>query len=435
MKGKTTIVIVGGGAGGLELATLLGNSLAKKNKINLILVNTTLTYLWKPLLHEVAAGTLNSHEDEVNLVSHGYSHYFHFQLGRMEGLDRTHKKILLSPLLDDAQNIILPRRYVNYDILVIAVGSEANDFNIPGVKEHCRFLNNLEEAENFQKEFLRIFIASQDPRENISQLPLTITIIGGGATGIELSAELHFAAYEAARYGLYLKEIQHIIEINIIETSPTILSHLSKSVIKSTMSELKKRGINIYTDEKVTKVDNNGFYTNRDRFIPSQLKIWAAGIKAPHFLKELGLETNKLNQIYVTSTLQTTLDENIFAIGDCAYCVNPSSHQPVPARAQAAHQQAELLAKSLGRKIKNKSLLEYHYYDYGSLISLSRYQTIGNLLGRFNFQLFISGVLARFAYLFLYRKYQAVLHGWWKVILIAIANFLTSTIRPRLKLH
>jgi NADH dehydrogenase len=429
------IVIVGAGAGGLELATRLGNLFHQSHQAKVTLVNDGMTHLWKPLWHEVAAGTLDSHEDELNLVTHAFTHHFYFQLGQLESIERSKKQIWLVPLIDKNQQEILPRRSLTYDLLVIAVGSITNDFNIPGVAQHCLFLDTRAQAEYFQQQFLKTFIASQIQQP--SQInPLTIAIVGGGATGVELAAELHYAAYQAIKYRWIHITDQSVIKLTIIESGPSILANLTKGVIESTTAELTKRGIEVLVNEKVTHVDAQGFHTQSGRYVLAQLKVWAAGIKAPEFLKHLdGLETNRINQLMVKMTLQTTVDDNIFAFGDCAYCPQPGTDKAVPPRAQAAYQQAALLAKSLTLRLANKPLLEYRYHDYGSVISLGINQSVGNLMGRAGGNLFISGFLARWAYRYLYRKHQAVLHNWWRVALLIIASWLTRQVKPRLKLH
>lgn len=430
------ILIIGGGAGGLELATLLGRKLGKCKKANIILVDQNLTHLWKPLWHEVAAGTLNSHEDEINYVAHAYANHFSFQLGRMNGLNRQQKKIFLAPVYNDEQQVVIPERALHYSILVIAVGSVSNDFNTPGVAEYCLFLDSRKQADYLQQVFLKTAIYTHNQMSQEKQTALSFAIVGGGATGVELAAELHYAAQQASHYRLADINPNQDIKITIIEAGKTILANLPEAIIKETTTQLNKYNIEVITSQRVTKVDSQGFYTASNLFIPAEIKIWAAGIKAPDFLNQLdGLETNKINQLIVKPTLQTSRDENIFAFGDCAACPQINKENLVPPRAQAAHQQAKFLVKTITRYIHKKILPEYHYYDYGSLISLSRQTAVGSLMGRALGQFTIYGQLARLAYASLYKFHQIVLFGKWRVFLITLANLLTRPFKPRLKLH
>ncbi|WP_169818453.1 NAD(P)/FAD-dependent oxidoreductase, partial [Legionella parisiensis] len=176
------IVIVGGGAGGMELAALLGNKYGKKGKAAITLVDCTPTHIWKPLLHEVAAGSFFTNENEIDYLAYAATHHFHFVLGALEGLDRGKKEIYLSPFYSHEQEV-LPKRTLSFDILIIAVGSVANDFSIPGVREHCLFLDNIHQAVYFHRELLNHFMRlSQQPQQS----QFNLVIVGGGATGIEL---------------------------------------------------------------------------------------------------------------------------------------------------------------------------------------------------------------------------------------------------------
>jgi NADH:ubiquinone reductase (H+-translocating) len=431
MNSTPRIVVVGGGAGGLELVTRLGNKLGKKSKAKITLIDNSPIHLWKPLLHEFAVGTLNSYEDEISYLAFAKDHYFQFCLGTMQGLNRAKKEVVLSPILDENQKVIIPERSILYDILIIAVGSVANDFNIPGVWKYCLTIDNSEQALHFQQYLIKTMMELSYKQD---EPQLNIAIVGAGATGVELSAELHYAIHQLATFGFDFDPNK--VSFTLIEAAERILPALSANLSQSVEKQLKQLGISIYTNEQVNKVTTEGLNTQSGKFFAATIKIWTAGIKAPEFLKNLdGLEVNKLNQLIVKQTLQTTRDDTIFALGDCAYCLEEGNDKPVPPRAQAAHQQASFLVKAIINFLNKKPLPLYHYHDYGSLISLSHYEAIGNLMGRIIKSMMIEGMLARFAYLSLYRAHQATLYGFWRTAILNLANFLTRNIRPRLKLH
>ena len=183
------IVIVGGGAGGLALATRLGRTLGKKKRAEIVLLDRNATHVWKPLLHELATGVLNSSMDEVDYRGHSSTHHYRYQRGSLNGLDREQKVIHLAPIKDEDGVEILPSRKLTYDYLVIALGSISNDFGTTGVAEHCHFIDSPQQAKAFQRDMINTFLRYTDPtlRQNAE---LTIGIVGGGATGVELSAEL-----------------------------------------------------------------------------------------------------------------------------------------------------------------------------------------------------------------------------------------------------
>lgn len=148
------IVIVGGGAGGLEMATQLGHKLGRKKKAKITLVDRNHSHLWKPLLHEVATGSLDEGVDALSYLAHARNHGFQFQLGSVIDIDREAKTITIAELRDEKGELLVPERKIAYDTLVMALGSTSNDFNTPGVKENCIFLDNPHQARRFHQEML-----------------------------------------------------------------------------------------------------------------------------------------------------------------------------------------------------------------------------------------------------------------------------------------
>lgn len=428
------IVIVGGGAGGLELATRLGRTLGRKGRAQVTLVDANLTHIWKPLLHEVAAGSLNSSEDELNYVAQAKWNHFQFQLGRFSGLDRATQRIQLAATLDEDGRELLPARTLDYDTLVLAIGSTTNDFGTAGAAQHCIFLDTREQAERFHKQLLTHYLRAHARQGEDDQI--SVAIVGAGATGVELSAELHHAAQELAAYGLNGIQPENM-RITLIEAGPRVLPALPERISQPVHRTLEKLGVRVMVGSPVSEVTAEGLKTASGEFIPASLKVWAAGIRASSLLKDLdGLESNRINQLVVRPTLQTTRDENIFAFGDCAACpLGDGSERTVPPRAQAAHQQASLLARSLLARLDGKPLGEYRYTDYGSLISLSRFSAVGNLMGNLMGSVKLEGWLARMFYISLYRMHQMALYGFTRTALMMIGDRIGRSTEPRLKLH
>jgi NADH dehydrogenase len=429
------IVIVGGGAGGLELATSLGKTLGKRGTASITLVDANLTHIWKPLLHEVAAGSLNSSEDELNYVAQAKWNHFEFQLGRMSGLDRATKQIQLSATLDPETGLeLVPARSIGYDSLVIAVGSTTNDFGTQGAAEHCLFLDTRKQAERFHQQLLNHYLRAHAGHDE-SRAQISVAIVGAGATGVELAAELHNAAKELAAYGLGRIAPENM-RITLIEAGPRVLPALPERIGNPVHKTLEKLGVTVLTNAAVSEVTAESLMTSSGQVIPASLKVWAAGIRAPAFLQEIdGLETNRINQLVVRPTLQTTRDDDIFAFGDCAACPQPGTDRNVPPRAQAAHQQASLLTKSLKLRIEGKALPEYTYKDYGSLISLSHFSAVGNLMGNLTGNVMLEGWLARMFYVSLYRMHQAALYGLFRTGMLMLGSRIGRGTEPRLKLH
>ncbi len=432
------IVIVGGGAGGLELATRLGDSLGKRKKAAITLIDSTRTHVWKPLLHEIAAGSMNPDKHELEYMAQAYWHHFRFRLGRMDGLSRASKEVTIAPHFDEDGAEVIPRRTFKYDTLVIAVGSTTNDFGIKGALEHSIALDTQGQAEKFHRRLHNALLRAQTQAAPIQPGQLEVVIVGAGATGVELAAELHNTTRELAAYGLDKIDADRDVKISIIEASERLLPALPPKLSAAVELELKRLNVQVLTGERVTEVSDKGITTHSGRIIPSELVVWAAGIKAPDFLKDIsGLETNRINQLVVKQTLQTTLDESIFAFGDCAACEWIGHEGNVPPRAQAAHQQASLLYKTMKKRVaSNTDLPNYRYRDYGSLVNLGRYSTVGSLMGALSGgSMYIEGLLARLMYQSLYKMHLMTLHGVFEVALQTLAKLITRRTEAQVKLH
>lgn len=430
------VVVVGGGAGGLELATRLGRKLGRKGRAHVTLVDRAWTHMWKPLLHEVAAGTLDVHEDELEYLAQAHHNGFAFRLGRMTSIDRTERKIVIAATLDEHGVELIPERRLGYDTLVLAVGSVSNDFGVPGVREHCLFLDTTEQAERFQERLLATYLRAHAHGGPAQPAQLHVAIVGAGATGVELAAQLYAISRALTAYGLHEIVPERDIAITLVEAAPRILPALPDHLAEATTKQLERLGVKVMTGEQVTSVDETGIHTKSGAHVPAGTRVWAAGIRAPAFLAELdGLESNRLGQLVVTQTLQATRDENIFAIGDCAACPWPGHEGNVPPRAQAAHQQASCVARSVVARTRGEAPRRFVYSDYGSLVSLGRYSTVGSLMGNLFGRVSVEGAVARLFYLSLYKMHQVALFGLPRVAFLTVANIFRRAVHPRIKLH
>ncbi len=431
---KHHFLIVGGGAAGLALASKLGRQFKRNEHVSVTLVDQQLTHIWKPLLHEVAAGSFDPNVNEISFLAQAKRCGFSFRLGSLSAIDRTNKQILLAPITGEDGELISGERHLNYDSLVIAVGSISNDFGVPGVDEFCLYLDTTMQAENFHRRLVQSYTKIFAADNSLNNQKLNITIIGAGATGVELAAQLRQIADLLDSY-MDITGQSVDIEVSIIEGADRILPALPEYLSTATSAQLKKLGIAIYTGERVTGITDTSVNTASGKVIPSNIPVWAAGIKAPAVLQDCdGLESNKLNQLLVTGTLQTTVDDNIFALGDCAAC-EWKNGQNIPPRAQSAHQQATLLAKSLRLRLNKKPLPEFKYRDYGSLVSLGSYSTVGNLMGKAIKNVRIEGMMARLVYLSLYKMHQVSLFGYVRTALFTLSNLFRRSVHPEIKLH
>jgi len=435
--GLHRIVIVGGGAGGLELATRLGDKLGRRRKADITLIDKARTHLWKPLLHEIAAGSMDLGHHELDYLAQAHWHHFNYRTGEMIGLNRFRREVQVGSVVEENGTEVTPARSYRYDTLVLAVGSLTNDFGTPGVVEHAVRLETPEQAARFHRGLVNACIRAQSQTEPLKPGQLQVVIIGAGATGVELAAELHKTTRDLVAFGLDRINPDKDITLYLIEAAERILPALPRRISDAAADLLRKLGVRVYTSARVAAVMPNAIKLADGRTIAAELVVWAAGVMAPAVLKNIdGLETNAINQLVVRQTLQTTRDDNIFAIGDCAACPWPEKAATVPPRAQAAHQQATHLYEQLQRRLAGRLVKPWHYQDFGSLVSLGEYSTVGSLMGKLvGRSLFLEGYFARVMYVSLYKMHEYKLHGFIKVALDTVVRLITRRTEPQVKLH
>ena len=434
---RSDIVIVGGGAGGLELACKLGRKLGPSK---VTLVDSRLYHIWKPSLHEVAAGTLDIHQEGLSYQMLAHDNGFNFVFGPITALDAGAKTITVGAIVAASDNDeVLPERRLGYGSLVLAIGSTSNYFGVPGAREHTISLNATEDAERFRLRLLRLMAVAEQAREEQkdANAALDVVIIGGGATGVELAAELREASGVYATYGFSRLQVKRDVRITLLEGAPRILAPLPERVSNAALKLLDARGIRVVNNCRVTKIEPDRVIDNDGNVYPASLCVWAAGIRAPEFLSGLGLPVNKGGQIEVDAQLRVPGVPGVYALGDCAACIDASGN-PVPPRAQAAHQQAEYLLKQFLRAAASKPVDEkpYLYRDYGSLVSLGKTTSVGSLMGSLSgASWFVEGMIGRVMYTSLHLMHHQAVLGAMRTGVLALARFLIRRTTPLVKLH
>jgi NADH dehydrogenase len=427
------IVIVGGGAGGLELAARLGRKLGRRaGKERVLLIDRSSYHIWKPTLHEVAAGTLDAHQEGLSYSILGRANHFSFLLGDLDTFDPVAKRLNLKPIVGESGKVLVPERGVTFNWGVLAIGSGSNLFGTPGA-EQAHLLERTEDAEAFHTRLLAAFMkASFSPEKTMS-----VAIVGGGATGVELSAEL----IEAHRELLESLggEQRFRLDIAIVEAAPRILGGLPEKISDQATVALERKGVRVHTGAKVVAVHADRLETSLGE-IPADLIVWAAGVKAAPTNTGYGLETNKTHQFVVNDRLETSAAD-VWALGDCAAApwvgTEGKEGRIIPARAQAAHQQASYLAKTLIARLGQRRVeTPFVYRDFGSLLSLGENKGVGALMGGLggpNF--FVEGLIAKWAYISLHLDHHRAIMGTPKTVVLALARLLQQRVAGRLKLH
>lgn len=434
---QSDYVIVGGGAGGLELACKLGRKLGPRR---VTLVDSRLYHIWKPSLHEVAAGTLDIHQEGLSYQMLAHDNGFTFVYGAMTGLDSAAQRVTVGAVNDAAGIEVLPPRHLDYKGLVMAVGSTSNYFGVPGARENTISLNATEDAERFRLTLLRLMArVEQEMAETASAAHegIDIVIIGGGATGVELAAELREASSVYTSYGFRKMDARRDVRITLLEGAERILAPLPERVSGAALRLLNQRAIRVVTGCRVTKIERDHIEDAQGNHYRSNLCVWAAGIRAPEFLATLGLPVNRGGQIDVDAQLAAKGVANVYALGDCAACIDGNG-KPVPPRAQAAHQQADHLLKRFLAEAAGKPAptATYKYRDYGSLVSIGHATTVGNLMGSLKgLSWFVEGFVARTMYKSLHLMHHQAVLGSMRTGVLAVARYLIRRSTPLVKLH
>ncbi|GAB2644472.1 NAD(P)/FAD-dependent oxidoreductase [Vibrio panuliri] len=400
------IVVVGGGAAGLELVTRLGKSFARRNQHQVVLVEPASHHYWKPRLHEIAAGTFDDELDAVSYLQHSYCNQYEYVQAAMTSINRQEKIIQIRNADGEISNL-------NYDYLVIAVGAVSNDFKTQGVSEHCLFLDSALEAKQTWEQINPLL--KQNGQQNIS-------IVGAGATGVELAAELAKVSAKVERYRQNNK-----LNITLIEAAERVLPAGPECMSEKVFKALTKLGVNVRTNVRINRAEQGHLVTTDGEVIAADLQLWAAGIKCAPWLSQLdGLETNHLNQLKVDATLRTTIDDSVFVIGDSAECPQADGSF-VPPRAQAANQAAGHLATQLKRLLKGKVMKPFVFHDGGMVIAVGHDYAVGALL---NDKLILRGRLVRNLYDTIFRLHQRILFGWGRVTALVLLKRVKGSLNP-----
>lgn len=426
----TGIVIIGGGAGGLELASRLGRALGRRQGPETVLLVDRSTYhIWKPTLHEVAAGTLDARQEGLSYALLARRNHFGYTPGEVVAFHPLGKRLTLSAIRDDSGAVVVPQRELSFQRAVLATGCGSNFFGTPGAAQNVWVLERADDAERFQRHLLAAFTrAAFSERRS-----LAVAIVGAGATGVELAAEL-LEAHALLQESLHAD--QHFpLDITIVEAAPRILAGLPEKISRQAQAELQQRGVRVLTGTAVTAVEKDRLLV-ADGHVAADIIVWAAGILAPASNRDFGLEVNRANQFVVDDRLRTSAAD-IYALGDCAACPWLDGRL-VPARAQAAHQQAVWLERALLAQLRGKPppAKPFAYRDFGSLLSLGEQRGVGNLMGGLlGRSFFVDGLIAKWMYMGLHLDHHRAILGLRGTLVLALARLLQRRVSGRLKLH
>jgi NADH dehydrogenase len=427
--GAHTVVIVGGGAAGIELAARLG----RRGDLDVALVDRDTSHFWKPRLHELAVGLLGDGEEAVPFLAHAQSHGYRFEPGALMKVDTVAKAIALDEVrLPYTDEQILPPRRLRYDTLVLAIGSRVNDFGTPGVLEYCDMLDSPAQAVDLRRRILSLALRTAgDPSRRIR-----VGIVGAGATGVELAAELHHAFNDMHRYGGLANATK--LDITLMDMAPRVLPAVDPRTSASARRILERMGVNVRVGVGVDAVQDGSFHLSDGSKVECDVQVWAAGVTGHDVIAGLGpFQLSRDRRILVDGELRAQGVPDVYAMGDCAFATTTPGGPSVPPTAQAAHQQATYLGRALPRALHGGNVGPFVYHSKGTLVSLGVRQATGELPSGPKGQSIIPmrGWIAKMLYVSLEQMHRATLHGWLRATALWLADRLRRTTLPPVKLH
>jgi NADH:ubiquinone reductase (H+-translocating) len=368
---QTRIVILGGGFGGWYSALHFEKTIAADPSIEVTLVSRENFVLFTPMLHEVAAGDL----DPSDIVSplRQMLKRVRFLQAEVDHIDVEARHLTL------ACGIHRERRVLTYDYLIIALGSESNYFNLPGVGERALTMKSLGDAfilRNHALGMLESASLTDDP--SAQRAMLTFVVAGGGFAGVETVGALNDFVREAIAYYPALAEAEP--RLVLVHPTSVILPELNESLGRYAQAELASRKVEIRTDARVTAFSDEGVELSNSETLPTHTLVWTAGVKPPAVLQTLPIKKEK-GRIAVNEMLEVPGCPGVWAVGDCASIPNASTGKPHPPTAQHALREAVCCAKNVVAAIRGCQPEPFRFRTLGQLASIGHHAGVAEILG------------------------------------------------------
>ena len=393
-ENKTYLVIVlGAGFGGLEFCKHF-----RRPNARITLVDRTNHHLFQPLLYQVATAGLSAPEIAQPI--------------RSIFSKRQDITVLLDKVVDfDLANkqVLLEENKLDYDYLVLALGSRTGYFGHPEWEQFAPGLKTLDDATRIRSRVLLAFEKAENENEaSQREKLLTIVVVGGGPTGVELAG----AFAELARTVLK-RDFRHIdpskTKIILLEGAPYILSFLPKDLAESATRQLEHLGVHVRTSMKVKDIREGEVELEDGEVIRAGNILWTAGVSATPLAKKLGVELDKGGRVKVNPDLSLPNRPEVFVVGDMAI-VNQANGKPVPGVSPAAMQMGKHVAQIIEDEIDlgagNSPRPPFKYWDKGTMATIGRSAAVAEI-GKFQF----SGLLAWLAWLVIHLIFLVGFHS------------------------
>ena len=429
---KSTIAVIGAGAAGLPLVCQLSKQLVNSGLARVVLIDEQVNHVWKPRFHELASGVLDESSDFINLPLLAKQRGYCYEQGRVKTVDVKDKSIIVQSVDDESGNTIFPERKISYDYLVVSVGSKTNDYGIPGVEDNCYSLDSYKNAIDLRTRLTNLLVSHRTAGSR-----LRVAVVGGGAAGIELTAEIARMMQSIGGCGSSINDDPRF-RLEIVEGSAQLLNRNHPGLSKKLSQYMENLGVTVHHNFPVSRVSANHIMSDDGDVIEADMIIWTAGIIAPQWLAAIkGLATNPINQLIVDETLACHGAKGVYAVGDCCTIHKDGEINSVPARAQAAKQMADYLSRRLCLLVEGRSPKEaFTYRDQGMLIGLSHFFSLGELANLWRSKgLGVDGALAKVMYSFIYWSHHASVRGRWQAFRHFLSSQMTATKDIKIRIH
>ncbi|TDL78661.1 NAD(P)/FAD-dependent oxidoreductase [Peribacillus frigoritolerans] len=365
---KPKIVVLGAGYGGLMAVTRLQKMIGV-NEADLTLVNKNDYHYETTWLHEASAGTL--HHDKAR-----------YQV--KDVIDNSRVKFVKETVVSinkDEKKIVLANGELEYDYLVISLGSHPETFGIKGLKEYAFGITNINAARQL-REHIEYQFATYNTEEVKRDQRLAIVVGGAGFTGIEFLGELANRVPELCReYDVDHKKVRIIC----VEAAPTALPGFDPELVEYAVNHLERKGVEFKIGTAIKECVEDGIIVAKDDVmeeIKADTVVWAAGVRGNSIVEEAGFE-NMRGRVKVDSYLRAPNHEDVFIIGDCSLVINEEINRPYPPTAQIAMQQGITAAKNIAVAVRDQGEMEEFKPDIkGTVASLGEDDAVGMVFGK-----------------------------------------------------
>lgn len=383
------VLILGGGFGGIYAAMELDRILARDRDVKITLVNRENFFLFTPMMHEVAAGDMAI----TNIVApiRQLLKRIDFLQGDVQAIDLSAKQVTVLHCSGRERDLL------QYDYLLMALGSTTNFFNLPGVEENVVTMKSLNDAINLRN----LLIASLEEAEFDAsvgrQKPLlTYVVAGAGFAGVETVAALNDFVRDALKFYPHLRE--EMVRVVLVDLIPNVLPELGEELGQYAGKKLAQRKVELSLNTKIVGYSERGLEFEGGDFIRAVLVVWTAGVRAPSLVKDLTCKIEK-GKTVVNEFLEVEGADGVWSLGDCAMAIDPQTQKPYPPTAQHATRMATTAARNIASAVRGSATrVPFRYKSVGSLAAIGRRTGVAKIMGM-KFSGLLAWILWRTIYL------------------------------------